>query len=97
VAVACSFTNNICSASIITQAIGGVYEGNSNSSLTLLRENGVSATISLFNPTIYPTSYTWSSFTSGSSNLLDVNICDVSSCASNVYFTGSVMVKDEND
>ena len=95
VAVVCSnfsFTNNICTAYIITQRVGGIYEGNSNSSLTLLRkrESGVSDTISLFNPTIYPTFYTWSSFTSGSSHLLDVNKCSVSSCTSKVYFTGSM-------
>jgi hypothetical protein len=40
---------------------------------------------------------TWSSFTVGSSYLLDVNICSVSNCASNVYFTGSVMVEDDNN
>jgi|GEM_PF-1397830 len=96
VAVVCSsFTNNICSASLITQTVGGVYEGNSNNSLTLLRENGVSATISLFNPTIYPTSYTWSSFTSGSSYLLDVNKCSASSCTSNVYYTGNMEMPDD--
>jgi len=45
VAVACSsFTNNICSASLITQTVGGVYEGNSNNSLTLLREDNASDT-----------------------------------------------------
>jgi len=98
VAVVCSsFTNNICTASLITQTVGGVYEGNSNSSLTLLRENGVSDTISLFNPVIYPLSMTWSSFTVGSSYLLDLNICDLSNCASSVYFTGSVMVEDDNN
>jgi hypothetical protein len=98
VAVVCSsFTNDICTASIITQTVGGVYEGNSNNSLTLLRENGVSDTISLFNPVIYPFSMTWSSFTVGSSYLLDVNKCSASSCASNVYFTGNIMLEDDND
>jgi hypothetical protein len=98
VAVVCSsFTNDICTASIITQTVGGVYEGNSNNSLTLLRENGVSDTISLFNPVIYPFSMTWSSFTVGSSYLLDLNICDLSNCASNVYFTGNIMLEDDND
>jgi hypothetical protein len=98
VAVVCSsFTNNICTASIITQTVGGVYEGNSNNSLTLLREDNASDTISLFNPVIYPLSMTWSSFTVGSSYLLDVNTCSVSSCTSSVYFTGSVMVEDDND
>jgi len=95
VAVVCSnFTNNICTASLITQGVGGVYEGNSNNSLTLLRKDNASDTISLFNPTIYPTSYTWSSFTPGSSYLLDVNMCSVSSCTSNVYFTGNMEMPD---
>jgi len=72
-------------------------EGNSNNSLTLLREDNASDTISLFNPVIYPLSMTWSSFTVGSSYLLDVNTCSASNCASDVYFTGSVMVEDDND
>jgi len=83
-----SFNNNICTASIIIQRVSGVYEGNSNNSLMLLREGNASDTITLFNPTIYPTSYTWSSFTSDSSYLLDVNKCNVSNvsnCTSHVY------------
>jgi len=91
VAVVCRhFRNNICTASLITQRVGGVYEEYSNNSLTLLRKRKRKVTISLFNPTIYPTSYTWSSFTSGSSHLLDVNKCSLSSCTSKVYFTGSM-------
>jgi hypothetical protein len=99
VAVVCSgsFTNNICTASLIARGVGGVYEGNSNSSLTLLRKDNASATISLFNPVIYPLSMTWSSFTVGSSYLLDLNICDLSNCTSNVYFTGNIMLEDDND
>jgi hypothetical protein len=98
VAVVCSsFTNNICTASIIARTVGGVYEGNSNNSLTLLRKDDASDTISLFNPVIYPLSMTWSSFTVGSSYLLDVNTCSVSSCTSSVYFTGNIMVEDDND
>ena len=99
VAVVCSsFTNNICSTSLITQTVGGVYNSYTNGYLTLAKEDSTTlVTIPLFNPTIYPTSYTWSSFTSGSSYLLDVNMCSVSNCASNVYFTGSVIVEDYND
>jgi hypothetical protein len=98
VAVVCSsFTNNICTASLIARGVSGVYEGNSNSSLTLLRKDNASATISLFNPVIYPLSMTWSSFTVGSSYLLDLNICDLSNCTSNVYFTGNIMLEDDND
>ncbi|ACG58262.1 hypothetical protein HY04AAS1_1581 [Hydrogenobaculum sp. Y04AAS1] len=98
VAVVCSsFTNNICTASIIARTVGGVYEGYSNNSLTLLREDNASDTISLFNPVIYPLSMTWSSFTVGSSYLLDVNICDLSNCTSSVYFTGNIMLEDDND
>ena len=94
-----SFTNHICTASLITQTVGGVYEGSSNSSLTLLRKHGVSNTISLFNPVIYSPNYsmTWSSFTVGSNYLLDVNRCSASSCTSRVYFTGNIMLEDDND
>jgi len=100
VAVVCSsFTNNICTASIITQTVGGVYNSYANGYLTLAKEDSTTlVTIPLFNnPTIYPTSYTWSSFTPGISYLLDVNMCSASNCASNVYFTGSVMVEDDNN
>ena len=100
VAVVCSsFTNNICSASLITQTVGGVYNSYTNGYLTLAKEDNTAlVTIPLFNnPTIYPTSYTWSSFTPGISYLLDVNMCSASNCASNVYFTGSVMVEDDNN
>jgi hypothetical protein len=98
VAVVCSsFTNNICSASLITQTVGGVYEGNSNNSLTLSREDHASDTISLFNPVIYPLSMTWGSFTVGSSYLHDVNKCSASNCTSSVYFTGNIMLEDDND
>ncbi|GAB6077848.1 hypothetical protein [Hydrogenobaculum acidophilum] len=98
VAVVCSsFTNNICTASIITQTAGGVYQGYANNSLTLSREDNNFVTIPLFNPTIYPTSMTWSSFTIGSSYLLDVNICNVSNCSSNIYYTGNLMLEDDND
>jgi len=98
VAVVCSsFTNNVCSASIITQTVGGVYQGYNNNSLTLSKEDNNLVTIPLFNPTIYPTSMAWSSFTAGSSYLLDVNMCSVSSCTSNIYFTGNVTIEDDND
>jgi len=99
VAVVCSsFTNNICSASLITQTVGGVYNSYTNGYLTLAKEDSTTlVTISLFNPTIYPTSYTWSSFTSGSSYLLDVNKCSASNCTSSVYFTGNIMLEDDND
>jgi hypothetical protein len=99
VAVVCSsFTNNICSASLITQTVGGVYNSYTNGYLTLAKEDSTTlVTISLFNPTIYPTSYTWSSFTSGSSYLLDVNKCSASSCTSSVYFTGNIMLEDDNN
>jgi len=99
VAVVCSsFTNHICSASLITQAVGGVYNNYTNGYLKLAKKDKTTlVTIPLFNPTIYPTSSTWSSFTSGSSHLLDVNKCNVSSCTSHVYFTGSVRLEDDND
>jgi hypothetical protein len=99
VAVVCSsFTNNICTASIITQTVGGVYNSYTNGYLTLAKEDNTAlVTIPLFNPTIYPTSYTWSSFTSGSSYLLDVNKCSASNCTSSVYFTGNIMLEDDND
>lgn len=103
VAVVCSsFTNNICSASLITQTVGGFYNSYYNSYtngyLTLAKEDSTTlVTIPLFNPVIYPLSMTWSSFTVGSSYLLDVNTCSASNCASNVYFTGNIMLEDDNN
>ena len=87
----------MCTTSIITQTVGGVYQGYTNNSLTLSREDNILIAIPLFSPTIYPTSMTWSSFTSGSSYLLDVSMCSVSSCTSNIYYTGNVMLEDDND
>ena len=100
VAVVCSsLTNNICSASIITQTVSGVYQGYGNNSLTLSKEDNQSLILPVFNPIIYPSSMTWSSFTAGMSYLLDVNMCVVSnaSCTSNIYYTGNIMLEDDND
>ena len=38
---------------------------------------------------------TWSSFTVGGSHLLDINKCSVSSCTSDVYYTGNMEMPDD--